>query len=262
MTTNDKISEALQKRGSMRDKVGEQEWDARVNLAACYRLCVHYGWTDLIYNHISLRVPGTKDQFLINAFGLLYEEVTASNLVKIDIDGNPLDDVPLDVNRAGFVIHSALHKARHDAACIFHTHTKAGTAVSCNADGLLPISQHALRFHNRVGYHDFEGIALDTEEQERLIRDAGNHNVLILRNHGLLTCGKTVRDAFELMYYLEMACQIQVAALAGGGKVTVPSHDVCERTAEQFERIDSVAASRDWHAMLRFLDRRGENYAS
>lgn len=259
---NDTIGEAIQKRGSMRDKVSEQEWDARVDLAACYRLCVHYGWTDLIYNHISLRVPGTQDQFLINAFGLLYEEVTASNLVKIDIDGNSLDEIPLDVNRAGFVIHAALHKMRHDATCIFHTHTKAGTAVSCHVDGLLPISQHALRFHNRVGYHDYEGIALDLEEQERLVRDLGNYNVLILRNHGLLTCGKSVRDAFELMYYLEMACQIQVAALAGGGKVGVPPQHVCERTAEQFEKIDSVAASRDWYAMRRLLDRRGENYAS
>ncbi|WP_213740821.1 class II aldolase/adducin family protein [Bradyrhizobium sp. dw_411] len=254
--------QSLNRRATLQSRVSGEEWQARVTLAACYRLCVPYGMTDLIYNHISLRIPGTDNQFLINAFGFLYEEVTASNLVKIDLDGNALDEDPLDINPTGFVIHSALHRARPDAACIFHTHTKAGSAVSSQKHGLLPISQHALRFHNRVGYHAFDGLALNHSEQERLARSLGPHNALILANHGLLTCGKSVRDAFELMYYLETACRIQIDALAGGTELIYPPEEVRERTAQQFENFNPFVADRDWHALLRKLDRSDDSYKS
>lgn len=248
------------RQSSVRDRVSATEWAARVDLAACYRLCAHYGMTDLIYNHISLSIPGTDNQFLINAFGLHYEEITASNLVKIDVDGNPLDDEAKDISPAGFVIHSAIHRARPDAACIFHTHTRAGVAVAAQKHGLLPISQHAVRFYNRVGYHAFEGLALDDAERQRLVTDLGGHNVLILKNHGLITCGKTVRDAFELMYYLEMSCQIQISALAGGHEIIHPSAEICERSAQQYENIQEFIGDRDWQALRRQLDRRGEIY--
>ncbi len=260
--SSDRIRQSLERRRSLQSRVGAAEWQARVNLAACYRICVHYGMTDLIYNHISLKIPGTDNHFLINSFGFLYEEVTASNLVKIDIDGNVLDEDPLDINPTGFTIHSALHRARPDAVSIFHTHTKAGAAVSAQKHGLLPISQHAMRFHNRVGYHSFDGLALDEKEQSRLAASLGQKNALILSNHGLLTCGKSVRDAFELMYYLEMACRIQIDALSAGSELIFPPDHVRERTAQQFENFDPFVADRDWHALLRKLDRGKENFRS
>jgi ribulose-5-phosphate 4-epimerase/fuculose-1-phosphate aldolase len=249
-----------ERRRTMPSRVSPEEWAARQDLAACYRLCVQFRMTDMIYNHISLRVPGTDDQFLINHFGLMYEEVSASNLVKVDIEGNPVDDDPLDVNPAGFVIHGAIHKARHDLNCVFHTHTRAGVAVSAQEQGLLQISQHSMRFYNRVGYHGYEGIALDLDEQQRLVRNLGKHNVLILRNHGLLTAGATVRSAFEEMYYLELACQIQVDATASGAKLTHPPHEVCEHAAQQFAGSNSFIKDRDWHALRRMLDRKDPSY--
>ena len=248
-----------QRRASLRQRVSPEEWEAREDLAACYRLCVHYRMTDMIYNHISLRIPGT-DHFLINAFGLLYEEVSASNLVKVDIDGNLLDDDGLEVNPAGFIIHSAIHKARHDLICVFHTHTRAGVAISAQERGLLPISQHAMRFYNRVGYHEYEGIALDLDEQRRLVEDLGTHDVLILRNHGLLTAGGSVRAAFEQMYYLELACQIQLDATASGTTLVVPPHEVCEHAARQFATSNDFILWRDWAALRRMLDRKEPDY--
>jgi ribulose-5-phosphate 4-epimerase/fuculose-1-phosphate aldolase len=248
------------RRDTVRQNVSPEEWAAREDLAACYRLCVHYRMTDMIYNHISLRVPGSEDHFLINAFGLLYEEVSASNLVKVDIDGNLLDDDGLEANPAGFVIHSAIHKSRHDLACVFHTHTRAGVAVSIQEGGLLPISQHAMRFYKRVSYHGYEGIALDLDEQERLVRDLGDNNVLILRNHGLITAGATVRDTFELMYYLELACQIQIDATNSGAPIVVPPEVVCEHSARQFESSNDFIKSRDWRALRRMLDRKDSSY--
>ncbi len=197
---------------SVRARVSEDEWQARVELAAAYRLVAHYGWTHLINNHISLRVPNTEDQFLINPYGLLYEQITASSLVKIDQEGNKLGDSPFNVNAAGFIIHSAIHAVRHDAKCVLHTHTANGVAVSTQRAGLLPISQHSLFVLNSVGYHDFEGPALDADEKPRLQADLGDNRCLILRNHGLLTVGETVADAFVNMYYLEASCQIQVRA--------------------------------------------------
>lgn len=262
---NDMDNQQLQsileeRRRTMRARVSPEEWAAREDLAACYRLCVHYRMTDMIYNHISLRVPGRHDQFLINHFGLLYEEVSASNLVKVDIEGNPVEDESLDVNPAGFVIHGAIHKARPDLNCVFHTHTRAGVAVSAQEKGLLAISQHSMRFHNRVGYHAYEGIALDLDEQQRLVKNLGKHNVLILRNHGLLTAGPTVRSAFEEMYYLELACQIQLDATSQGAKLVYPPEEVCERAARQFATSNDFIRDRDWHALRRMLDRKDPSY--
>lgn len=249
-----------QRRHTVRQEVSAEEWAAREDLAACYRLCVHYRMTDMIYNHISLRVPGRHDQFLINPFGLLYSEVSASNLIKVDIEGRVVENTTLEANPAGFVIHAAVHKARPDVDCVFHTHTRAGVAVSAQRDGLLPISQHAMRFHNRVGYHDYEGIALDTDEQRRLVADLGPHKVLILRNHGLLTAGATVRDAFEEMYYLELACQIQLDATAAGTPLVRPPEAVCEHAAQQFANSNSYIRNRDWQALRRMLDQHDPSY--
>ncbi len=245
----------------VRDRVGPAEWEARVELAACYRLVHHFGMTDLIYNHISSRVPGAEHHFLINAYGLLYDEVCASNLVKVDVEGTVIDD-PLGwgINRAGFVIHGAIHRARPDAGCVLHTHTRAGIAVSAQRHGLLSINQQAMWFHDRVGYHDFEGIVLDLDEQERLIEHLGAYDTLILRNHGLLTLGPDVASAFQLMYFLEQSCRAQVDALAGGAELVVPPPAVAERSALQFRRPGREANEKQWSACLRLLDRRDPSY--
>lgn len=260
MLSNEKLSELLLKRKQLKTQVTEEEWAARVELAACYRLIAHFRMTDWIYNHISSRVPGTHEHYLINPFGLLYEEVSASNLVKVDIHGNLAEDVELEVNPAAFVIHGAIHKARPDVGCVLHTHTSAGVAVAAQAQGLLPISQHAMRVYGQLSYHDFEGIALDVGEQERLIANIGNNNVLILRNHGLLTTGKTVPQAFELMLYLERACQIQIAATSGTQKLTYPPDSVCQRAIGQFNRSHEFIQGRDWQALIRLLDRTDPSY--
>jgi ribulose-5-phosphate 4-epimerase/fuculose-1-phosphate aldolase len=204
---------------SVREQVSEAEWDLRVNLAACYRLMPRFGMTDLIYNHITARVPGNEHHILINAYGLLYEEVTASNLYKIDLDGNVIlqPDTPYDINYAGFVIHSAVHGARPDAQCVIHTHTRAGCAVAAMQCGLLPVSQHALRFFECMSYHDYEGPALKLDERARLVEHLGDNDVMLLRNHGTLTLGRTIPQAFNTAYFLECACRIQVDAMASSG---------------------------------------------
>ena len=201
----------------VRERVSKEEWQTRVDLAACYQLGAIYKWTDLIYTHFSARVPGTED-FLLNPYGLMFDEITASNLVKVDWDGKVLDDpLGMGVNEAGFVIHSCMHRARPEINCVIHTHTRAGVAVSAMKCGLLPISQHAMRVQRQCTYHDYEGIALDMSERERMAASLGKRSkVMILRNHGLLTLGATVREAFELMYYLDCACQIQIDAMAAG----------------------------------------------
>ena len=244
----------------VRARVSREEWETRTNLAAAYQLAAHFRWTDLIYTHFSARVPGRKDQLLINPYGLMFEEITASSLVKIDDDGKVIDDATgLGYNEAGFVIHGAVHQARPEIQCVIHTHTRAGVAVSAMKCGLLPISQHALRVHADLSYHDYEGIALELDERARLIRDLGRSRAMILRNHGLLALGDSVRDAFDRMYYLECSCQIQVDALAGG-EVNLLSGDVARKTWEQFERPDRSSPRRDWPALLRLLDRKGSNY--
>ncbi|MGX4690071.1 class II aldolase/adducin family protein [Streptomyces sp. JNUCC 63] len=243
-----------------------EETRLRRELAAVYRLVAHFRMTDLIFTHISLRLPGPDHHFLINPYGLLFEEITASNLVKIDLDGNPVEPTPYPVNPAGFVIHSAIHAARPDAHCVLHTHTKAGCAVAAQREGLLPVNQMSMEFHNRVGYHDYEGVALNLDEQQRLVADIGDHPALILRNHGLLTVGESAAQAFLRMYYLEKACEIQVTAQAGGGPLVLPPAEICEYTAQQlageatsdFEDHDAYELA--WAALLRLLDRTCPDY--
>ena len=246
---------------SVRERVSTEEWDARVNLAACYRLAVHYRMTDLIYTHISARVPGPGHHFLINAFGLLWDEISASTLAKVTLDGDIVDDPTGNgINRAGFVIHSAVHRARPDVACVIHTHTAAGIAVSAQENGLLPISQHAMRFWNSIGYHDYEGLALELDEQQRLVRDLGDHKAMILRNHGLLTCGASIPEAFDYMYYLERACQTQIGAMSGGAKLRIPAPSVAEKVAAQFKNLPYKARRPEWKALLRMLDKTDPSY--
>jgi len=246
----------------VRERVSHEEWQMRVDLAAAYQLAHLYRWTDMIYTHFSGRVPGTED-FLINPYGMMFDEITASNLVKIDGEGKILDDpLGMGVNEAGFVIHSCMHRARPEINCVIHTHTRAGVAVSAMKCGLLPISQHAMRVQADVTYHDYEGIALYKEEQGRMASDLGpKSKTMILRNHGLLTMGETVREAFELMYYLDTACQIQIDACAGGQhNVQLMSDAAAKTSTEQFNRPNRPGGYKDWPALLRMLERRGIKY--
>jgi ribulose-5-phosphate 4-epimerase/fuculose-1-phosphate aldolase len=213
--------------------------------------------TDLVYTHISARVPGERGHFLINPYGMMFHEITASDLIKISYDGDLVEESPHPVNKAGFVIHSAIQMARPDVDCVLHTHTRAGVAVSCMESGLLPINQHAMLFYDRLAYHEYEGIASDLDERERFVADLGEHHAMILRNHGLLTAGRTVPEAFELMYYLEMACKVQVDVMASGGKIHMPPPAVARRTASQYE---SPLGTRSWPALLRMLDADDPSY--
>ncbi|WP_184520701.1 class II aldolase/adducin family protein [Muricoccus pecuniae] len=237
------------------------EREARTSLAACYRLVARLGLDDMIYNHISLRVPGQDGQFLINPYGMLFEEITGSDLVKIDTQGRKIDSSPHEVNVAAFVIHAAIHKSSHDAACVLHTHSDASLAVSGQEEGLLPLSQFAMRFYRRQSFHDYEGVAIDLDEQERLVRDLGGNKVMLMRNHGILTTGRTPGEAFMLLYYFERAARIQLdmqAAATSGARLVIPPHEVCERAARQFwERQGDilVPGEREWPALLRQLDR-------
>jgi ribulose-5-phosphate 4-epimerase/fuculose-1-phosphate aldolase len=247
---------------SARGRVGKEEWEVRVDLAAAYQLAAMFRWTDLIYTHFSARVPGTE-HILINAYGLMFDEITASNLVKIDLKGNVLEDATgMGYNEAGFVIHGCVHEARAEVNCVIHTHTRAGVAVSAQKCGLLPLSQHALRVQAQVTYHDYEGIALDMDERQRIARDLGKTSkAMILRNHGLLTLSETVREAFELMYYLDCACQIQVDALAGGmDNALLMTESAARSAATAFDRPDRPSQVKDWPALLRLLDRKGIKY--
>lgn len=247
-------------------RVDDSEWEARVALAATYRLVAKLGLDDLIYNHISARVPGRDDQFLINPYGLLFEEVTASSLVKIDTAGRKLEDTPHEVNVAAFVIHAAIHHGRHDAACVLHTHSDSSVAVSGQEEGLLPLSQFAMRFYRRQAFHDYEGVAIDLEEQTRLLRDLGQHPVMLMRNHGILTVGRTPGEAFMLLYYFERAARIQLAmqaAAASGAKLVLPPHETCEKAARQFWEQQGdilIPGEREWPAFIRQLDRAGATY--
>ncbi|MFJ3450252.1 class II aldolase/adducin family protein [Pseudomonas sichuanensis] len=245
------------------------EQHLREELAACYRLIAHFRMTDLIFTHISVRLPGPEHHFLINPYGLMFDEITASNLVKIDLHGHAVEPSPYPVNPAGFVIHSAIHGAREDAQCVLHTHTRAGCAVAALECGLLPVNQISMEFYGKVAYHDYEGVALDLSEQQRLVADLGQQPVMILRNHGLLTVGRSVSEAFMRMYYLEKACEIQLAAQASG-KLVLPPHAVCAHTERQFndpgrplqegQLTDPDAMQLAWAALLRLLDKVAPGY--
>lgn len=241
------------------------ERSLRIDLAACYRLIARFRMTDLVFTHISVRVPGPEHHFLINPYGLMFEEITASSLIKIDLDGRPVGPTRYRVNPAGFVIHSAIHAAREDAQCVLHTHTRAGVAVSCLKDGLLPLNQFALQFHGRVGYHDYEGIAQQLDEQPRLVRDLGDNDVMILRNHGLLSVGRTVGEALLRMYYLERACEVQIAAQSTGAALVLPSLEVCAYVEQQYNGAACDPSEDDWidlawTALIRTLDREDPGY--
>ena len=236
-------------------QVSDAEWQVRVDLAAAYRLVALYGWDDLIFTHISARVPGAEHHFLLNPYGMMFEEVTASSLVKVDLAGNKVTESPYFVNPAGFTIHSAVHAAREDALCVMHLHTDYGIAVSAQKDGLLPISQQAMLALASLAYHDYEGLALNDEEKPRLVKDLGDKNHLILRNHGLLTVGRTAAEAFLAMFLLERACKIQILAQAGGELVSIP--DPVLRLVESQVKAVTVGqgAALTWPGLLRKLDR-------
>jgi ribulose-5-phosphate 4-epimerase/fuculose-1-phosphate aldolase len=248
------------------------EQQVREELAALYRLAAHFRMTDMIDTHITARLPGLPGEppaFLINRYGVLFHEMRASDLVKIDHLGNVIDErahsepALFRVNAAGFTIHSAIHAARDDLHFVIHTHTAAGTAVSAQEQGLLPISQHALKFYGKLAYHDYEGIALELGERERLVRDLGSCKAMILRNHGLLAAGATAAEAFHEIYFLERACQAQIQALAGGSALRIPPREVCELTASQFAREDSAEISElAWRAALRLIDDPQSDYRS
>ena len=240
----------------IRDEVSPEEWQSRVELAAAYRLVDIYGMTDLIYNHITVRIPGTE-HLLINLYGLLYKEITASSLAKIDVEGNVVWKPHTDysINNAGYVIHGAIHKARADVGCVMHTHTRAGMAVSSMKCGLLPLNQTSIRFNGHIGYHDYEGPAINLDERERIVHSLGDHSALIMRSHGLLTCGPDIPQAFNTLYQLEMSCRAQVDAMAARTELLIPSDDVLERTVHLYRpgtrRPYGVL---EWPAMIRRLE--------
>jgi len=248
-----------------RDQISDAEWQARVDLAAAYRLVEMFGWSDLLGTHISARVPDAENQFLINPYGLLFEEITASSLVKVDEEGNVLSPTEYDVNPAGFVIHSAVHMALPEMSCVLHTHTPVGTGVATQKDGLLPLTQHALAVIAVTAYHDYEGIATDLDERERIVRDLGDNRVLVLRNHGLLTVGRTVAEAFVWMYRAERACRMQLAFQQSGAEAKPIPEDVQRMTIERNRLANSPQGHRpigvkEWPALLRKLDRVDQSY--
>lgn len=246
---------------SVRSRVTAGEWQIRVDLAACYRLIAMYGWDDLVFTHISARVPGPEEHFLINAYGLLFEEMTASSLVKVDLDGNVVMETPYSINPAGFIIHSAVHAARPDVKCVLHTHTKAGVAVSAQAGGLLPISQVSLFPLAAIGYHDYEGVALNPEEKPRLVADLGHNMSLVLRNHGLLTVGPSIPDAFLAMYVLETACQTQLLAQSAGVELVQVDERILKGILAQAEQVTKgLGGQLAWPGLLRKLDRRDPSF--
>lgn len=261
---------ALSPRDGVKNQVSAQEWETRVQLAACYRLAAHFGWTDLIYTHISAVVPGSDNQhFLLNPFGHTFDEITASSLVKIDLEGNKVDGSPHKVHKAGFVIHSAIHQARPDAACVLHSHTRAGMALSMLKCGLLPLSQHANLFYGQVAYHDSEGLSIDLDERASLQRDLGDKSVMILRNHGTLVAGSSIPMAFSMMSHLEKAMQAQMDAMATGQELTSTPHEVSQATCErgftsrsvaEYQEGESPLGRMEWPAMLRLLDRTDTSY--
>lgn len=248
---------------SLQQHVSAEEWQTRVDLAACYRLVANFGWSDLIFTHITARVPGQHEQFLINPYGMMFDEITASSLVKIDMHGNKLDDSPFPVNPAGFTIHSAIHAARHDAQCVLHVHSVNGVAVSAQKAGVLPLSQQSIFVLSSLAYHDYEGVALNDEEKPRLVADLGDKTYLMLRNHGLLTLGKTIADAFLNMYIFEAACMIQVRAQAGGGELVQIPAQIVQGAQQQARTVTKAQGGMlAWPGLLRRLERLDSSFRS
>ena len=255
------MSSTAQEKSSIREQVSDQEWQARVDLAAAYRLVDHYGWDDLIFTHISARVPGPEHHFLINPYGMMFDEINASSLVKVNLDGVIVSDTSYVINPAGFTIHSAVHAVREDALCVMHLHTDYGIAVSAQKDGLLPISQQALFPLASLAYHDYEGLALNDEEKPRLVDDLGTKNNLILKNHGLLTIGKSAAEAFLSMYILERACRIQILAQSGGKELVPVPDRIVQGVAAQMSAVTiGQGAGLTWPGLLRKLDRIDPSY--
>ncbi len=255
------MSSPTQQKSNIREQVSEQEWEARVDLAAAYRLVALYGWDDLIFTHLSARVPGPAHHFLLNPYGMMFEEVTASSLVKVDLEGNRVMESPYQINPAGFTIHSAVHAAREDALCVIHLHTTNGIAVSAQKHGLLPLSQQSLFALASLAYHDYEGVALDEEEKPRLVANLGNKTFMILRNHGLLTVGKNPAEAFLAMFTLERACEIQVLAQSGGQELVPVPPPILSKVAKQLQAVTvGLGGALAWPALLRKLDRIDPSY--
>jgi ribulose-5-phosphate 4-epimerase/fuculose-1-phosphate aldolase len=251
----------LKRPKSLRDQVSAEEWQTRVDLAAAYRLVAMFGWDDLVFTHLSARLPGPDHHFLINPYGWLFDEITASSLVKIDLEGRVLMETSEIINPAGFTIHSAVHAAREDAECVMHVHSINGVAVSAQPEGVLPISQHSLFVLSSLSYHDYEGIALEEDEKPRLVRDLGRNKFLMLRNHGLLTVGRTVADAFLAMYFFEASCMIQVRAQSGGSALRQIAPSILDNIGVQMkEATKGMGGSLVWPALLRRLDRRDPTY--
>lgn len=246
---------------SLKTRVSAEEWQLRCDLAACYRLVAHYGWSDLVFTHITARVPGPEHHFLINPYGLMFDEITASSLVKVDAECNKVIDSPFPVNPAGFIIHSAVHEAREDAGCVLHTHTRAGVAVSAQQGGVLPISQQSTFVLAGLAYHEYEGVAFRPDEKPRLQADLGSANFLLLRNHGLLTVGPTIADAFLSMYVFESTCQIQLSAQAGGPLIEVNPQIVAGVAESMRVQTSGLGGAFVWPALLRKLDRLGADYS-
>jgi len=246
----------------LRAQVSEEEWRQRVDLAACYRLVAHYGWDDLIFTHISARVPGPDHHFLINPYGMLFDEITASSLVKVDLQGRKVMPSPYDINPAGFVIHSAIHEAREDAKCVLHLHSLNGVAVGAQKEGVLPISQQSIFVLSSLGYHDYEGVALNDDEKPRLVADLGDRSFLMLRNHGLLTAAENIPDAFLFMYVFESACAIQVRARGGGSLISIDPRIIAGAQAQAREVTRGMGGGLAWAGLLRRLDRLDDSFRS
>jgi len=246
---------------TIKDQVSPEEWQQRVKLAACYRLVALYGWDDMIFTHISARVPGPEHHFLINPYGMMFDEITASSLVKVDQNGNKVMDSPYNINPAGFTIHSAIHAAREDAKCVLHIHSINGVAVSAQKDGVLPLSQQSIFVLASLAYHDYEGVALRDDEKPRLVRDLGDKSFLMLRNHGLLTVSENIEDAFLFMYLFESACMIQVRAQAGGSELVSIHPEIIETAmAQAAQATGNAGGSLAWPGLLRKLDRLNPGY--
>lgn len=246
---------------SIQSQVSPEEWQQRVNLAACYRLVAHYHWDDLIFTHISARIPGPEHHFLINPFGMMFDEITASSLVKVDLNGNKVMDSPYEINPAGFTIHSAIHAAREDAKCVLHLHSINGVAVSAQKEGLLPVSQQSIFVLSSLAYHNYEGVALNEDEKPRLVNDLGDKNFYMLRNHGLITVADNIPDAFLFMYIFEAACMIQVRAQSGGGELIPIDPRIIAGAKMQAKQVTkNVGGALAWPGLLRKLDRIDPSY--